>query len=31
MPHVFLQLSAMLDGGQKGVREASEALRQALH
>jgi acetyl esterase len=31
MPHVFLQLSAILDGGQKGVREACEALREALH
>jgi len=29
MPHVFLQLSAMLDGGRKGVEEASAALRQA--
>ncbi|MBA4181144.1 MAG: lipase [Anaerolinea sp.] len=30
MPHVFLQLSAMLDGGQKGVAEACGALREAL-
>ncbi len=30
MPHVFLQLSGMLDGGKKGVAEASEALREAL-
>lgn len=30
MPHVFLQLSAMLDGGKKGVAEACQALREAL-
>ncbi len=30
MPHVFLQLSAMLDGGKTGVAEACEALREAL-
>ncbi len=30
MPHVFLQLSAMLDGGKRGVAEACEALKQAL-
>ena len=30
MPHVFMQLSAMLDGGKKGVAEASEALKKAL-
>ncbi|MGE5595149.1 MAG: alpha/beta hydrolase fold domain-containing protein [Hyphomicrobiales bacterium] len=31
MPHVFLQLSAMLDGGKKGVAEAISALTAALH
>lgn len=30
MPHVFLQLTAMLDGGKKGLAEANEALREAL-
>ncbi len=30
MPHIFLQLSALLDGGKKGVAEASQALREAL-
>lgn len=30
MPHVFLQLSAFLDGGKKGVAEAVEALSGAL-
>ena len=30
MPHVFLQLSAFLDGGKKGVAEACQALRSAL-
>jgi acetyl esterase len=30
MPHVFLQLSAFLDGGKKGVAEACQALRTAL-
>jgi acetyl esterase len=30
MPHIFLQLSGMLDGGKKGVAEACEALREAL-
>ena len=30
MPHVFLQLSALLDGGKKGVAEASQALSEAL-
>ncbi len=30
MPHVFVQLSAMLDGGKKGVAEACGALREAL-
>lgn len=30
MPHVFMQLSGMLDGGKKGVAEATEALREAL-
>jgi acetyl esterase len=30
MPHVFLQLSAMLDGGKRGVAEACEALKAAL-
>lgn len=29
-PHIFLQLSAMLDGGKRGVAEACEALREAL-
>ena len=29
MPHVFLQLSGILDGGRKGVEEAAAALRQA--
>jgi acetyl esterase len=28
-PHIFLQLSAMLDGGRKGVAEACDALRTA--
>jgi acetyl esterase len=30
MPHLFLQLSGMLDGGKTGVAEACEALREAL-
>ena len=30
MPHVFMQLSAMLDGGKKGVAEACDALKKAL-
>jgi acetyl esterase len=30
MPHVFLQLSALLDGARKGVAEAVSALKQAL-
>jgi acetyl esterase len=30
MPHVFVQLSAMLDGGKKGVAEACGALKEAL-
>lgn len=30
MPHVFLQLSAMLDSGKKGVAEACQALRETL-
>jgi acetyl esterase len=30
MPHVFMQLSAMLDGGKKGVAEACQALKTAL-
>jgi len=30
MPHIFLQLSAVLDGGKKGVAEAVGALEQAL-
>ncbi len=30
VPHVFLQLTGMLDGGKKGVAEACEALRKAL-
>ncbi|MGI8925324.1 MAG: alpha/beta hydrolase [Tepidiformaceae bacterium] len=30
MPHVFLQLSAMLDGGKKGVAECCDVLRRAL-
>lgn len=30
MPHVFVQLSAMLDGGKKGVAEAVTVLREAL-
>jgi acetyl esterase len=30
MPHVFLQLSAVLDGGKRGVEEASAALREAV-
>ncbi|GIW18377.1 MAG: lipase [Tepidiforma sp.] len=29
-PHIFLQLTAMLDGGKKGMAEACEALRAAL-
>ncbi|MEX2080673.1 MAG: alpha/beta hydrolase fold domain-containing protein, partial [Dehalococcoidia bacterium] len=29
-PHVFLQLSALLDGGRRGVAEASQALQAAL-
>jgi len=29
-PHVFLQLSAILDGGKRGVAEACQALREAL-
>jgi len=29
-PHVFLQLSAFLDAGKRGVAEACEALREAL-
>jgi len=29
-PHIFLQLTAMLDGAKKGMAEASEALRTAL-
>lgn len=30
MPHVFAQLTAMLDGGKKAVAEASAALKKAL-
>lgn len=30
MPHVFMQLSGMLDGGKKGVAEACDALKEAL-
>lgn len=30
MPHVFMQLSGMLDGAKKGVAEATEALKEAL-
>lgn len=30
MPHIFLQLSALLDGGKKGIAEACQALREAL-
>lgn len=30
MPHIFLQLEALLDGGKKGIAEAAEALREAL-
>lgn len=30
MPHLFLQLDMMLDGGKKGVAEAVAALREAL-
>jgi acetyl esterase len=30
MPHIFVQLSAMLDGGKKGIAEACAALRAAL-
>ncbi len=29
-PHIFLQLTAMLDGGKKGMAEACQALREAL-
>jgi len=29
-PHIFLQLTAMLDGAKKGMAEACEALRTAL-
>lgn len=29
-PHIFMQLSAFLDGGKRGVAEACEALREAL-
>lgn len=29
-PHIFLQLSAILDSGKRGVAEACEALREAL-
>lgn len=29
-PHVFMQLSAILDGGKRGVAEACQALREAL-
>lgn len=30
MPHIFLQLSAILDGGKRGLAECCTALRQAL-
>jgi len=30
MPHVFIQLSAMLDGGKKAVAESVQSLREAL-
>ncbi|WP_322795141.1 alpha/beta hydrolase [Tepidiforma sp.] len=29
-PHIFLQLTALLDGGKKGMAEACQALREAL-
>ena len=29
--HVFMQLTAMLDGGKKAVAEACQALKDALH
>jgi hypothetical protein len=31
MPHVFMQLSAMLDTAKRGVADACAALKQALH
>ena len=30
MPHIFMQLSELLDGGKRGMAEACQALREAL-